>query len=299
MWIWYLVSFIIGISISFFIKKQSYKKIFKKEIKKQEEAIKNKIREREQQEEAIKNKIKEKEQLENELKITDNAIKERTIIKQNLAQKIEEIVEKNNQLNLDYSLNEQYFKEEKEEQENFLKMIEKEISSLKEAREKANSLILDLIRETEEKDFHRVILSKEDINDIIVLKELLPKIINKRAINQIIYDVYYKNPLKDMLNRVLEGKNICGIYKITNLNTNQAYIGKSVDLKKRWTEHIRSSLGLGTIAKTKFHNVLYDLGVENFSFEVLEECDREKLTEKEKFWIDFFNSKIVGYNSLK
>lgn len=299
MWIWYLVSFIIGISISFLIKKQSYKKIFKKEIKKQEEAIKNKIREKEQQEEAIKNKIKEKEKLENELKITDNAIKERTIIKQNLAQKIEEIVEKNNQLNLDYSLNEQYFEEEKEEQEKFLKMIEKEISTLKETREKANSLILDLIREAEEKDFHRIILSKEDINDIIVLKDLLPKIINKRAINQIIYDVYYKNPLKDMLNRVLEGKNICGIYKITNLNTNQAYIGKSVDLKKRWTEHVRSSLGLGTIAKTKFHNILYDLGIENFSFEVLEECEREKLTEKEKFWIDFFNSKIVGYNSLK
>ena len=38
-------------------------------------------------------------------------------------------------------------------------------------------------------------------------------------------------------------------------------------------------------------------GVENFTFEVLEECPVEDLDIKEKFWIEYFQAKTVGYNS--
>ena len=40
-------------------------------------------------------------------------------------------------------------------------------------------------------------------------------------------------------------------------------------------------------------------GVWNFTFEVLEECSRDKLNEKERFWIDMYQSNKVGMNLTK
>lgn len=34
--------------------------------------------------------------------------------------------------------------------------------------------------------------------------------------------------------------NTCGIYIIRNLINNKVYIGQSVDIKRRWQEHLRS-----------------------------------------------------------
>lgn len=33
-----------------------------------------------------------------------------------------------------------------------------------------------------------------------------------------------------------------------------------------------------------------------FTFELLEECSKEKLNEREKFWIDFYHSDKIGMN---
>jgi group I intron endonuclease len=37
-------------------------------------------------------------------------------------------------------------------------------------------------------------------------------------------------------------------------------------------------------------------GLENFSFDILEECEIEELNEKEIYYIDYFNSHLEGYN---
>ena len=41
---------------------------------------------------------------------------------------------------------------------------------------------------------------------------------------------------------------------------------------------------------------MYEQGVENFTFEILEECLPEELNDKEKYWIDFYNGVEYGYN---
>ena len=41
------------------------------------------------------------------------------------------------------------------------------------------------------------------------------------------------------------------------------------------------------------------VGVENFSYEIIEECPREQLNEKERYWIDYFESQDFGYNETK
>lgn len=61
-----------------------------------------------------------------------------------------------------------------------------------------------------------------------------------------------------------------------------------------------SSLNIGSIAHTTFHNFLSEKGLQNFTFEILEEVAPDKLSEREKYWIAFYetnkqlNSNIGG-----
>lgn len=84
---------------------------------------------------------------------------------------------------------------------------------------------------------------------------------------------------------------ICGIYKITNQLNGHAYIGLSIDIERRWKEH----------KKMKYRACLYDAfikyGIDNFKFTILEECQRNKLNEREKYWIAYYNTYKNGYNS--
>jgi hypothetical protein len=53
-------------------------------------------------------------------------------------------------------------------------------------------------------------------------------------IDKIIYDNYVAKPVLELVKRVLSNESFPGIYKITNLITNEIYIGKSTDIKSRW-----------------------------------------------------------------
>ena len=82
-----------------------------------------------------------------------------------------------------------------------------------------------------------------------------------------------------------------GIYKITNKINNKCYIGQSTRIERRWEEHLyqtdRSSL---------IKYALRKYGINNFLFEVVEECKQEELNEREQYWIQFYNSYEEGYN---
>lgn len=76
------------------------------------------------------------------------------------------------------------------------------------------------------------------------------------------------------------------VYKTTNLITGKFYIGK--DCKNR-----KSYLGSGKILK----NAIRKYGKENFKKEILEICySKEKLSEREKFWIKELKANEIGYN---
>lgn len=71
-----------------------------------------------------------------------------------------------------------------------------------------------------------------------------------------------------------------GIYKITNKINGKFYIGQSVDIKRRFTEH-RNPHGKETSLKL----AIKKYGKENFLFEVIEECSAQDLDEREVYWI--------------
>lgn len=39
-----------------------------------------------------------------------------------------------------------------------------------------------------------------------------------------------------------------------------------------------------------------NIGVENFSFEIIEQCNRSCLNEKEDYWQEYFKAKEFGYS---
>ena len=94
-------------------------------------------------------------------------------------------------------------------------------------------------------------------------------------------------------------KPICGIYKITNQINGKCYIGQSVNIAKRWTEHRCKATSKGSEGfESHFYRSIRKYGLENFSFEILEECLREELNKKEQFYIAKYHSdqQDYGYN---
>ena len=148
-----------------------------------------------------------------------------------------------------------------------------------------------------EKKYYEISISEEDKEDISLLKEVIKKL-NKdpEPINKIIWELYYKKPTMDLLGRLTPTGNAhIGIYKITNIETNKCYIGQSVDLRNRLRDHIKAGLGISS-SNNRFYTEMKKEGPEAFMYEILEECNKEQLNEKERFWINFYSSTNWGYN---
>lgn len=82
-----------------------------------------------------------------------------------------------------------------------------------------------------------------------------------------------------------------GIYKITNQINNKSYIGQSIHIEQRWEEHLYKSSKCSLLKYA-----LHKYGVDNFTFEVIEECEQQKLNEREQYWIKYYNTFEEGYN---
>lgn len=171
-----------------------------------------------------------------------------------------------------------------------------ELSTQRAAIEAINKDILSRRALEEKQDFYRVCLPDDAIGDIQLLMSIRPNLTKRENLDKMIYDNYVAKPTLEMIKRVLEGRAPSGIYKITRLKTGEVYIGRSTDVKSRWQQHIKTAFGCGTIAHSILHRTMEKDGVENFTFELVEECPKEKLGEREKFWIDFYGSKQYGLN---
>lgn len=148
----------------------------------------------------------------------------------------------------------------------------------------------------EKANFYRLVLSEEDVREIERLREVTPYLRDSEPLNKVIWKVYYENPYTDMIGRVV-GKGVhTGIYKITNLENGMCYIGQAANITDRWKQHIKRGIGAETPTRNKLYPAMLAIGVENFTFEIVEECDRTKLNEREDYWQDYFKAKEFGYS---
>ena len=148
----------------------------------------------------------------------------------------------------------------------------------------------------QEADFYKIQLSELDKEEIRILKNIAPYLRDREPLNKVIWKVYYEKPTTDLIGRVLGSEVHTGIYKITNLENQMCYVGQAVNLAERWKQHIKRGLGAEAPTKNKLYPAMIAFGVENFSFEMIEECPREKLDEREDYWQEYFKAKEFGYS---
>lgn len=88
-----------------------------------------------------------------------------------------------------------------------------------------------------------------------------------------------------------------GIYKIQNLINQKCYIGQSTNIERRWRDEKRTAFD--PIAKNYNYPIskaFRKYGLENFNFEIIEECAQSELNERERYWINQYDSFFNGYN---
>lgn len=177
-----------------------------------------------------------------------------------------------------------------------LQQVRAYLDEYKEKQEAVNKEILRRRAIEEKEDFYRIQLDDNSKSDIEVLNNIRQRLNKTDLLNKLIYENYIARPAKEMIKRVLGGKNPSGIYKVTNTKTNEIYIGKSVKIADRFSNHIKSAYGLEGVAESQFQRALKKYGIDIFTWELLEECPKEKLSEREKYYIVFYGTKEYGYN---
>lgn len=187
-------------------------------------------------------------------------------------------------------------------QDRLIGEIEKEQAELEKIRATRAALIEAQRKEKEikeNKDFYCLIPTENDKDDIRRLERVKHDLHNQRILSMLIWQTFFQKPMTSLCNNVLGAKTVTGIYKITNLNNDMCYIGQAVDVATRWKDHAKCGLGIDTPAGNKLYAAMIEEGIWNFSWELLEACDRSLLNEKEKYYIDLYQSKNFGYNITK
>ena len=117
-----------------------------------------------------------------------------------------------------------------------------------------------------------------------------PRKQNKRS-----YMLVRHNGLSAQGPRIIPNK-LSGIYKIyRDCEPDKVYIGQSTDIKGRYSGHVYYVKRIEA-HRTALYQAMQQYGIEQFCFEVVEACPEAKLLERERYWIQHYNSLEAGYN---
>lgn len=176
--------------------------------------------------------------------------------------------------------------------------LETELQILKDTRDAA----VEAWRKEEEikanQDYYRLDIAEDEQQDIALLENIKTSFSHPRVIAKLIWQSYYQ-PLAKKKFPMIIGEHKTGIYKITNTQNTMCYIGQCVDFYKRWCDHAKFACGLDTPTNNKLYKAMRSYGLDNFTFEVLQECSNGDLDKTEAYYIELYNSVNFGYNSKK
>ena len=183
----------------------------------------------------------------------------------------------------------------KEEQDSAAAALNKIVQT----RNQAYQALLKEKEIKQNKDSYRLLPSRQDLEDIYTLEHIKQGLHKPRILSMLIWQTYFQPLAKKQFPIILKDKTKIGIYKITNIKTDESYIGQSVDVYKRWSDHCKAGLGIDTPVGNKLYKAMLEYGLENFTFELLCECFKEQLDEKERYFIELYQADLFGYNGTK
>ena len=290
------------------------KKLFSKKIKDIHSLENINIQLQNKQKEIIKLNEEEK-QLQKELSDISKSLlfqkEESNALYEKEKERLKERIDNFNQLTLNAkneylnNLELSYIRAEKEYNEK-IEMLKKEIYTVEAYLDKEKATmqanIEARLREKEIKEklsFYCLTLSENDKADIQKLENIKLTLNKPRVLSMLIWQTWFQKPLKTLAANILGVSTVTGIYKITNIVTEECYIGQATDVASRWSEHAKCGLGIDTPANNKLYISMKEYGLWNFSWELLEKCSREQLNEKERYYIELYHSNDFGFNSTK
>ena len=193
--------------------------------------------------------------------------------------------------------------EQKNQYEYELTLVQQEVQAeaaalqaLKQTRKAAYQALLRQKEMKNKIDNYRLAPSSVELSDIKKLEKVKMELAKPRILSMLIWQTYWQPLAKIKFPIILKDKTKMGIYKITNTETNECYIGQAVDIYKRWNEHCKAGLGIDTPPGNKLYKAIQEYGLQNFTFEILLECNRDELNEKEKYFISLYQADTYGYN---
>ena len=191
---------------------------------------------------------------------------------------------KKQQFTEDFEMMYDYYQDE-------LGAIKADLDDFQARREAVNKAIRREKEIEEKEDFYSIDVPQADQEDISVLQDMDLKLHNRDVIPKLIWELFVRRPCQEMIKRVTGGRKIGGIYKITYKKTGEAYVGKTTDFATRWTNHCKTAIGLEGAARATLHNRLRKDGLWNYTWEILEEVNKDNLASREAFYIDLYGTK--------
>ena len=193
-------------------------------------------------------------------------------------------------------------KADEEAREQIEELEKRKLEALQDTNDQISKLesILEVLRkydlQQQEKLFYTIQLPDEFKEDIeFLLTTVAAKVQHPDIISKLVWAEYVKPNLEETFKRV-EVNAKPGIYKLTNIEDGKAYIGKSTNVKTRIADHFKSAIGITNIADQAVHHAIRKQGFWNWSIEIIQYCEKEKLAELEKYYINFFKTQEFGYN---
>ena len=229
----------------------------------------------------------------------ENQYQERLKVIENTKQLADEAaLERRKVLDIEFEKQKNLYEQQKSDFQNEIQSLKQDLDSIKETRRAAIASRSKELTVEQNKDEYTLILPREEERDIPILREVQYKISKPRAIGMCIWSNYYLPIAKEKLPKILGGNEVCGIYKLTNQKTGECYIGQARDIKKRIYEHMRAACGVDTPAGNQLYIAMQKYGIENFTIELLIQCSPNELNEKEKYFIELYQSQVYGYNII-
>lgn len=296
--IWFILVFLFGLTIGLICTKKIDTSTYEA-LQKEESETASRIMELKEMRDKLQQEVIDRDQVLKDLKENGVQVIEHELsIYRDSMQALKEKMRNECELEYHIILEDlaETFTQESECRRMAIKELEDTLATLKATIDSAVEANKREVAKEQEQNFYRLNISEKDLEEIKQLRVVADLLRDKEPLNKVIWKVYYEKPTTDLVGRVIGPGVHTGIYKITNLQNQMCYVGQAANLADRWKQHIKRGLGAETPTKNKLYPIMQSVGVENFSFEVIEECDRSKLNEREDYWQEYFHAIDFGYS---